>query len=56
MTGWRKYLPKAMVIPETASTTKAMALLQWAARSKGVKRSILRPVSLPCNSMVPLVQ
>jgi len=44
-TGSRKYLPQAITMPETASATKAMALAQWAARSKGVKRSIRRPVS-----------
>ena len=45
ITGKRKNLPKAMISPEMASATKAPALAQCAARSKGVKRSTLRPVS-----------
>ena len=43
--GSRKNLPKAITMPDSASATKAAALTQCAARSSGVKRSIMRPVS-----------
>ena len=56
MMGCMKYLPKAMTMPEIAKITNAMALLQWAERSNGVKRSISTPVGLPCNMIMPLRQ
>ena len=56
ITGKMKNLPKAITSPEMAKIQKVMALAQWAERSKGVKRSILRPVSAPCKSMLPLRQ
>ena len=56
MMGSRKNLPKAMIRPEIARITNAAALTQWAARSKYVKRSILRPVSAPWTVSGPLVK
>ena len=55
-TGSRKNLPKAITMPEMASSTKAMALAQCAERSSGVKRSILRPVSTSWPPSGPLRQ
>jgi hypothetical protein len=45
-----------MTMPEIARMQKAMALAQCAARSNGVKRSILRPVSGPCWPSGPLAK
>ena len=50
-TGSRKNLPKAITRPETARMQNVMALVQWAERSNGVNRSILRP--LPSFSLWP---
>jgi hypothetical protein len=44
MIGRSRNLPNEITAPETASMVKVIAVLQWTRRSKGVKRSISRPV------------
>src|SRR5947208_1962975 len=47
------YLPKSMTMPDNASTTKQMAVVQWAVRSIALKRSMRRPVGWPCSLIGP---
>ena len=56
ITGSMKYLPKAMTMPEMASSEKVMAVDQCSTRSYGVKRSILRPVSFTGPPNGPLAR
>ncbi|MNN79326.1 hypothetical protein D3C81_1959570 [compost metagenome] len=53
ISGSRKCLPSSMMMPDTASTTNEIAMVQWTMRSSGVKRSIMRPVRGSRSGMVP---
>ena len=56
MSGSRKNLPNDITAPDTARMVNVIAVDQWVTRSKGVKRSIARPVWRPCPPIGPLHQ
>ena len=49
-------LPKRMMTPLAASRMKVAAIVQWAVRSTGLKRSMSRPVGLPRSRIGPLAR
>ena len=56
MIGSRRNLPNDITAPDTARTTNVIAVDQWTTRSKGVKRSMTRPVWRPCPPIGPFHQ